>query len=105
LPAKRKGAKKNREILKNSSNGENFKSSRNSISDMEKSKISHLNYEIGHLSSHKNRLQRELALVTADLIRKEDELRSIFGSMAEKYDLKKGVREVNIRTGEIVERK
>lgn len=49
--------------------------------------------------------QREISFLTVDVYRKSDELTEKIKELTEKYGLKKGERELDLRTGEIVSAK
>lgn len=74
------------------------------ISDSEHAVIAGLKVEVEQLKKRQQALQKELTLVSADLYRKGDELEVKIREIAEKYGLKKGERELVIRTGEILRR-
>ncbi len=72
------------------------------IEDSERIIISGAILEVEGLKKKETALQRELTLASADLIRKQDELAGRMGVMARKYSLKRGERELDMKSGMIL---
>lgn len=60
--------------------------------------------EIDHLKRKKALLEREMTLVSAQIYTKVDELEANIVELSKRYNLKKGEREINLQTGEIMTR-
>ncbi len=76
-----------------------------SISEDDRAILLAMGGEIRAMRHRQGLLQRELTILSADIYRKDDELLAKANALAEKYNLKKGEREVNVRTGAIMVRK
>jgi len=72
------------------------------VSGEDHAAILSLKTEIGALRDRQRQLQREVTLVSADLIRRQDALEGKIIQLADKHGLKKGQRELDLSTGEIV---
>jgi hypothetical protein len=90
---KKKKKEKKKPILQNgpkngaAPTGERF-------TELEASKMAHLQFEVNSLKNQRNKLREEWLLVSADLIRKNRELASYVAEVVKKYNLKAGEREV-----------
>lgn len=60
--------------------------------------------ELEELNRKHKQLQRDLTLVSADLIRKGDEFNERMKELIERYKIVPGRRDLKLETGEIIER-
>lgn len=72
------------------------------LTDGERAIIMAKTVELEEARRKQTQFQRELTLLAADMIHKGDEFEAKIKELSEKYKLKKGVRELNLKTGEIV---
>jgi len=72
------------------------------LTDGERAIIMAKTVELEEARRKQTQFQRDLTLLAADMIHKGDEFESKIKELSEKYKLKKGVRELNLKTGEIV---
>ena len=75
------------------------------VSKEEHAMVLALKIELDQMKKRKGILQKDLALITADIYRKADELEAKCMELTPKYNLQPGERELHIRTGEIIDPK
>lgn len=93
-----------RKILENlPANGDAKPAFPNQVDSGELTIISGAILEVEGLRKKEMTLQRELTLTSADLIRRGDALAVRLKGMNQKYGIKRGVREVDMKTGRILD--
>jgi hypothetical protein len=76
--------------------------SHESITEEERATLVALKGEVDSMKRRQALLQREHTLLSADIIRKEEELEKKGVKLTKKYGIEKGVREVELKTGRII---
>ena len=72
------------------------------LTELERITLISLKKEVDQMAIRQAVLQKELTLLSADVIRRGDELETKSREITEKYRLKKGEREIELATGRII---
>jgi hypothetical protein len=83
------------------SNGKHMAATEERLTELERVTLLSLKSEVDQMKLRKALLEKELTLLSADIIRKGDELEVKSREITEKYKLKKGEREIELGTGRI----
>ena len=75
------------------------------VSESDLTFLRSMNVEVVAMGKRLEALRRETTLLSADIIRKRDDLTTKSTQIKKKYDLERGRRELDIKTGIIVEAK